>query len=139
MKSRNIFLVLIACLVLLGSADPVMAQAAAPQPHQPSFGEVLTRMMPMFLICYLMFHFLVIKPQKEKLKKHEELLSSLKKGDTIVSTGGLIGRVAGIEKDYILLEVSQNVRIRVLPGNVERRFGEETADADKSAKASNGN
>lgn len=115
-----------------------VAQAAAAQPHQPSFGEVMVRMLPMFLICYLMFHFLVIKPQKEKLKKHQELLSSLKKGDTVVSSAGLIGRVAGIEKDYILLEVSQNVRMRVLATHIERRFGEDAADADKSVKASNG-
>lgn len=106
------------------SATVAHAQAAAPEAPQaaPSPGQQLQRMLPMFLMVFLIFYFLVISPQRKQQQAHQDLVSSLKNGETVTTSGGIIGRVAGIEKDYILLEVSNGVRIKVEPASITRRF-----------------
>lgn len=98
---------------LLTFSSIAYAQAEQALPPQPGFGEVFSKMMPMFAIVFLIFYFMVIKPQQVKLKSQENLLTNLKKGDEVVTTGGLIGRVASIEEDCIQLEVSTNVKVKV--------------------------
>lgn len=135
---NRLFPLFIFVLCLCLPAAEALAQAAAAAPAQPSFTEVLGRMLPMFIIVFFIFYFLVLKPQQAKLKTHQELIASLKKGDTVVTTGGIFGRVAGTEKDYILLELAPNVRVRVEIAHVARRAGEDTnGDKGKSDKASN--
>ena len=73
---------------------------------------------------------MVMKPQQSKIKAHQDLVSGMKKGEMVVSTGGVIGRVAGIEKDYILLEIAQNVRVRFEPAHIVKKLGSESSGAD---------
>jgi|GEM_PF-3626655 len=91
--------------------------ASAPQ---PSFLGALMDILPLLLICYAIFWAFVIRPQDEKAKQHKALLEALKKGDAVVTTSGIVGKVAGIEKDHLLLEVAANVRIKVLLSHVAR-------------------
>lgn len=114
MKSLRTILFLL--LVSLFVTTPAFAQAAAAPPN--SFIGQLVAMAPMFLIIMGIFYFLVISPQNKELRKQEEFISSLKKGASVLTTGGLIARVAGIEKDYILLEVANGVKMKFLPSNV---------------------
>ncbi len=130
--------VAVVLILVLGLASVAFAQGAvAPQPPPPSFGEVFGRMIPMFVIVFFIFYFMVMKPQQARLKAQENLLGSLKRGDEVVTTGGLIGRVAGVEKGYIILEVAANTRVRIEPAHVVRKFEvtPEVLAADK-AKAS---
>lgn len=121
-------------LVLVSSA--AFAQSNAPT-TAPSFGEVFGRMVPMFVIVFFIFYFMVMKPQQAKLKAQQSLLSSLKRGEQVVTSGGIIGKVAGVEKGYVMLEVASNTRIRVEASHISRRYEEvtEVVAADK-AKAS---
>jgi preprotein translocase subunit YajC len=91
-------------------------------PPQPGFMEALVSLMPMLVVCYLIFYFMVIKPQEKKGKAQKELLEGLKRGDTVVTSGGLVGKFAGLEKDLVSLEVSQNVKIRVEPAHLVKRL-----------------
>jgi preprotein translocase subunit YajC len=102
--------------------------ASAPMP-QPSFGDMLVRFLPMFLMVYLIFHFMVLKPQNQKLKAQQELLASLKRGDGVVTTGGIIGKVAGIESDHVVMEIAPNVKVKVERAHVQRREKEEVKSA----------
>ncbi len=99
-----------------------LAQEAA---ARPPLTEVLFRMMPLFLMVFIVFHFLVIRPQEKKSKAQRELIESLTKNEQVVTTSGIVGRVAGIEKDYILLEISNNVKVKFEPGHVVKRFEKE--------------
>jgi preprotein translocase subunit YajC len=67
-------------------------------------------MLPMLAICYLIFYFMVIRPQETKNKQHKALLESIKRGDTVVTTSGMVAKVAGVEKDHVLLEIAPNVK-----------------------------
>ena len=61
----------------------------------------------------LIFYFFVIAPQSKQRKKTEEMLSSLKKGDQVVTTGGIYGIVQGVEADVVYLRIAENVKIKV--------------------------
>jgi preprotein translocase subunit YajC len=64
-------------------------------------------------------YFLMIRPQQKQLKEHRALLAGLKKGDAVVTQGGLIGKIAEISDREVKLEVAQGVKIRVLKSSVQ--------------------
>ena len=67
-----------------------------------------------YIVILGVFYFLMIRPQAKKAKLHQQMLGQLKKGDDIVTTGGLIGKITGIKDDEITLQVQEGVRLRVL-------------------------
>ncbi len=129
----------IACVLgVAGVSEAQDGSAAAPAPQQEVFGPApvtnpgeptffgsLVSMLPMLAVCYLIFYFMVIKPQDAKLKKHKSLLESLKRGDSVVTSGGIVAKVAGIEKDCVVLEIAPNVKIKVETAHVLKRAGNE--------------
>ncbi len=64
-------------------------------------------------------YFLMIRPQQKQLKEHRALLASLKKGDSVVTQGGMIGKISEISEREVKLEVAQNVKIRILKSSVQ--------------------
>ena len=89
-------------------------------------GSMLIPMVAIFGVMY----FLVIRPQSKKAKEHQKMLTELKKGDDVVTSGGLIGRITGIKDDEMVLQLQENVRVRVLRSAVTGRV--RVADASKS-------
>ena len=71
-------------------------------------------MLPPMLIMFAIFYFLLIRPQQKKQREHQEWLKSLKKGDEVVTTGGLVGKISGLTDQIITLELQEKVRVRVL-------------------------
>ena len=65
------------------------------------------------LIMFAIFYFLLIRPQQKKAKQHKELLGGLKKGDRVVSSGGLHGTVTGLTEDVVTMEIAPKVRVKV--------------------------
>ncbi len=92
--------------------------------------DLLTTMIP-FILIFVVMWFLIIRPQRQRMKKHQEMVSSLRRGDTVVTTGGLIGKVAKVVDDTeIQVEVSDGVRVRVVRGMIHevRSKGEPAKD-----------
>ena len=109
--------------VVMFRAVDLFAQAATSAPAaELTFPQRLMSMMPMVLIIVVIFHFLVLRPQEKKMKLHQKLMGTLAKGDTVVTTGGIIGRVAGIEEDHIVLEVAPSVKLKLESAHIVRRF-----------------
>ena len=89
---------------------PAYAQAAG----APGTGDFVTMILPLVLIMGV-FYFLLIRPQQRKMKEHQEMLKKVGKGDTIVTNGGLIGRVVKVVHDNELqVEIGENIKVRVL-------------------------
>ena len=65
------------------------------------------------VLMFVIFYFLLIRPQQKKAKTHRELLSNLKRGDSVITSGGIYGRIAEINDNIIVLEVADKVRIKV--------------------------
>ena len=80
----------------------------------PGAGDMIGFVVPMIAIAAV-FYFFMIRPQQQKLKAHQEVLGKVTRGDTIVTNGGLIGKVVRVVDDNeLLVEVGENVKVRVL-------------------------
>jgi len=82
------------------------------------------------------FYFLVLRPQSKKAKEHQAMLSELKKGDEVVTQGGIIGKISGLTDAELTLQVQEGVRIRVTRASVQGRYGAAAAAAKPESKAS---
>ena len=65
------------------------------------------------IAMFAIFYFLLIRPQQKKQKLHRQMIADLKKGDRVVTTGGLYGRITGITDTVVTLEISEKVRVKV--------------------------
>jgi len=66
----------------------------------------------------LIFYFLIWRPQSKRAKEHRELIGGLEKGDEVVTNGGIIGRIKKVEDQYLVLEVAENVELKLQKGAV---------------------
>ncbi len=89
---------------------PAYAQAAG----APAMGDFVGMILPLVAIMGV-FYFLLIRPQQRKMKEHQDLISKVSRGDTVVTSGGLIGKVVKVTDDKeLLVEIGENVKVRVL-------------------------
>ena len=88
-------------------------------------GSGLLQFAPMIFI-FVIFYFLLIAPMRKKQKKTQEMLAKLKKGDEVVTSGGLFGRIAALdeERGFVVLEISSNVKVKVLRSAIAGISGE---------------
>ena len=75
--------------------------------------EVLFQIMPLILIFFV-FYFLIIIPQQNKVKEHAAMVNAVKKGDEVVTQGGLIGKVLKVSDDEVTIDFGDNVNIRAV-------------------------
>ena len=98
----------------------------------PSQGSPLGMLMPIGAI-FLIFYFLLIRPQQKKQKKTEEMIKAVAKGDAVVMAGGMHGRVTGATDDVLTLEIAtikgERIRIKVDRTKVERVIVEKGGDS----------
>jgi len=87
------------------------AQSAAQQP------SLFASFVPLILI-FIIFYFLLIRPQQKKAKEHKILLDSIKKGDQILTSGGMIGKVIKADVDELTVEISSKVNVRIFRSTV---------------------
>lgn len=79
---------------------------AAPQ------GGGLMSFLVMFIPLILIMYFMMIRPQQKKMKQHKEMVSSLEKGDEVMTTGGILGRVSKIKDDFVVVTISDGIEIK---------------------------
>lgn len=93
---------------------PAYAQAAG-----AGGTAAFAQFIPLVLIFVIMY-FLMIRPQQKKLRLHREMIEALKRGDTVVTAGGLIGKVTDIKDDELAIEIAQGVKVRVVRGTISQ-------------------
>ena len=80
--------------------------------------EQFGTLIPLILIFFV-FWFLLIRPQQKKIKQHREMVQNLKRGDKIVTSGGIIGKIVNVnETKEITLEISENINVQIAPGMI---------------------
>ncbi len=87
------------------------AQTAAQQP------SMLASFIPLILI-FLIFYFLLIRPQQKKQKEHKILLDSIQRGDEILSSGGILGKVIKVDNDKLTVEIAKGVNVTIIRSTV---------------------
>ncbi|MCY4389699.1 MAG: preprotein translocase subunit YajC [Desulfurellaceae bacterium] len=95
-----------------------MSLAFAQSGAAPEGPGPLVQFFPLILI-FIVFYFLLIRPQQQKSKAHRTMLGELKRNDEVVTVGGLYGRIMEIGEKVVTLELAQNVRIRVERSKIE--------------------
>ncbi len=82
-------------------------------------GDFFLQLLPILLMIVI-FYFLLFRPQQQRMKTHREMVENIRRGDTVVTQGGLIGRVTRVKDDGVEIEVeiADNTRVRVVKGTI---------------------
>lgn len=89
--------------------SPAYAQGAAAEG-----GNLLMSVLP-FILIFVIFYFLLIRPQQKKMKQHREMIQSLERGDRIVTSGGIVGQIIKVTSDSeVEVEIAQGTRVQVM-------------------------
>ena len=89
--------------------SPAFAQDIA----APSAGAAFAQFLPIILI-FVIFYFLLIRPQQRKMKEHRAMVEALRRGDQIVTSGGIVGKVSKVQEDGMVeVEIAEGVKVKV--------------------------
>lgn len=113
--------------------EPVFAQAAGG-------GDILTSLLPLILI-FVVFYFLLIRPQQKKVKQHKAMIDAVRRGDRVITAGGLVGTVAKvIDESEVEVTIAPEVKVRVIRSMIQdvRSKSEPVADQSAASKAKGG-
>lgn len=80
--------------------------------------DFIVQLLPI-LLMFVIFYFLLLRPQQQRMKTHRDMVSNIRRGDTVVTSGGIIGKVTKVKDDgEIEVEIADNTRVRVVKGTV---------------------
>ena len=82
-------------------------------------GDFFVSLIPIFLMLVI-FYFLVLRPQQQRIKAHQEMVANIKRGDNVVTSGGIVGKVTRVKEDdaEIEVEIAENTRIKVIRATI---------------------
>lgn len=101
-----------------------MGQTGAQTAQQ---GGAFMQMVPLILM-FVIFYFLLIRPQQKKAKEHRQMIDDLKKGDRIITTGGIYGTITSLDETTLTVEIADKIRIKLVRGNVAGLAGKPAAE-----------
>tara|TARA_Y100000591_G_C21674684_1_gene614791 strand:- start:356 stop:637 length:282 start_codon:yes stop_codon:yes gene_type:complete len=88
-------------------------------------GSNFAQFIPLILI-FVIFYFFLIRPQQKRVKEHKEMVKNLKRGDEVITSGGIIGKVDRVfEDDRIELEISESVKVQVIRNTIQSHLKKE--------------
>lgn len=93
-------------------AHQALIGMAPPQGGGGQTGNPLMSLLPL-IIMFVIFYFLLIRPQVKKQKEHQALLNALKKGDEVVTSGGIYGKITALDESTVHLQIAENVRVKI--------------------------
>lgn len=93
--------------------SPAFAQATNGGTAAGGTAAIFNMVFPLVLI-FVIFYFLLIRPQQKRMKQHQSMLGAVKPRDTAVTNGGLIGKVTKVDDNEVELEIAQGVKVRVM-------------------------
>jgi len=97
----------------------------------PAGGGLFELLLPLILIMVI-FYFLLIRPQQKRMKQHREMVNAIRRGDSVVTSGGLVGKVTRVSDDEIQVEIAEGTRVQVVKSTVaEVRSKSEPADSSE--------
>ena len=115
-----------------------MTGTAYAQAAPSIFDSLNSLLVPTILVIGIMY-FLMIRPQQRRLKEHQAMVAAIRRGDTVVTSGGIIGKVTKVEDQELQVEIADGVRIKVLRSTISEARGKgEAAAANPKSKAASG-
>jgi len=101
------------------TGDPMFVTAAfAQEAGSANAGSAFAQFIPLILIFAIMY-FLLIRPQQKKAKDHRAMVDALRRGDQVVTSGGIVGKVIKVQEDNIVeVEIAEGVKVKVIKGTI---------------------
>lgn len=116
------FAIQVAMNILFPKIQPVASvnttSPAGPAPTAPQKKPSMIEQFMPFVFILLILYFLFIRPAQKKAKKHAEFTSNLKRGQSVLTSGGLLGKIDGLTEQYVILELAESVKVRVLRSHI---------------------
>ncbi len=112
-----------------GLIQEAFAQTASGGPSPAEGPGLLLSFIP-FIFIFILFYFLLIMPQQKRAKKRKEMIASIKKGDRVMTSGGMIGTVTTLSTKVVTLAVAEGTRIKVRRDYVEEVLEEAEGEGD---------
>lgn len=100
--------------------------------QQGDTGGELISMVIMFGVIFLIFWFILIRPQKKEMERHKDLLSGLKAGDKVVTAGGLLGTIKEVDGPVIQLDIGRGTKIKIDRQKIQKKQDEFFGEGDDS-------
>jgi preprotein translocase subunit YajC len=104
-------------------------------PSGKGITDMLTGLAPM-LIIFVIFYVVLMLPMQRQRKALQQVIANLKKGDRVLTTGGLYGEVTAVEGATVMLRIADNVRVRVVKSAISGLEGESSDKSEKAVKGS---
>ena len=95
-----------------------ISDALAQGPAAPAPGGGLLSFLPLIVI-FVIFYFLLIRPQSKRAKEHKAMVDALGKGDEVITGGGIAGRITGVSEAFLTVEIADNVAVKVQRGSIQ--------------------
>ena len=110
---------------------PIASAATTAQPAASGLEALLQSPIPMMVVIFVLFYFLILRPQQKRMKEQKAMLDAIAKGDEVVTTGGALGRVVKAGEQYLTLEVADGVEIVVQRSAVAAKLEKGTLKAQR--------
>jgi preprotein translocase subunit YajC len=111
-----------------------MIQAVYAQAAPSVLDPLSSLIVPTVLIIGIMY-FLMIRPQQKRLKEHQAMIAAIRRGDTVVTSGGILGKVIKVDDHELQVEIADGVRVKLVRGTVSEVRGKGEAQAAPKSKA----
>lgn len=88
------------------------------KPPVGCFGGGITGMVLPLVLMFVIFYLFLIRPQQKKQKEHQSMLNALRKGERVITTGGILGTITGLTDQYAVIEIQEKVRMKILRSHI---------------------
>ena len=109
--------------------SPAYAQAAA-----PGGGDFFMSLLPLILI-FVVFYMLLIRPQQKKMKDHQAMIAAVKRGDQVITSGGIYGKVTKVEDTTVMVEIAKDIQVKVAKATLSDIVNNKPAPANANQPA----
>ena len=109
----------------------LLLSTAHAQTAAPGAGPNAFEMFIPFVFIFVIFYFLIIRPQSKRQKDHQKFLTEVKRGDEVVTSSGILGRVEGINDNFVTLEIADGVKVKMLRNQIATSQKAATAEEKK--------
>lgn len=115
-------------ILFLIAIQSLLLTSCFPPGSQESGGSPVITFLP-FILIFILFYFLILRPQRKQRGERENLLSGLKRGDRIITSGGIYGRIINIDDDLVTLEIAKGINIQVSKPSISGKVNTEKVDS----------
>ncbi len=111
-----------------------VAQTHIPAGEMAGEPSIIMSVLPLLLI-FVVFYFLLIRPQQKRVREHDDFVKTLKRGDKVVTAGGVIGTISKVDEDVLVIEIAPEVKIRVVRDTVSHLVSKTPVANDNKSEA----